>query len=362
MAEGVGCEELSLLARDMTLKYGFLGLPQGGAKGGVPFDPDAPVEQRRQRLADFAKAIAPLLRARVYVPMSDMGTNNQDIRHMLRVARVPLLRRELRGNRSGYYTARGVLAAARAAAAHIGQDWSGSRAAIEGFGKVGSSLARMLDEQGVHVVGVSTSRGALYHPGGLPVPRLLEASALGGSAFVESFPGAMRLPLSQLLELPCDFLFPCARHHSISLDNAPRINARVVAPGANSPCTSEAEDQLSRRGVLVVPDFAANCGGVLGGTMEFAGVPVPAIDAFLEGRLGRRIAGLLVAAERRQVSLREFAVSQALEGFQQVRSRQENPAWSQSVFRAGLGLHRRGWIPEALVGRLAMRYFDRLLR
>ena len=345
----------------MTLKYGFLGLPQGGAKAGVPFDPDAPAAERRERLADFARAMAPLLRARIYIPMPDMGTNNEDIRGMLRAAGVPLRRRELRGARSGYYTARGVLAAARAAAAHLGLPWNGSRAVIEGFGKVGSALARMLDETGVRVVGVSTSRGAIHHPGGLPVARLLEASAARGSAFVETFPDAERIPLPRLLELPCDLLLPCARHHSLHRDNAGRIAARIVSPGANSPATGEAEDALARRGVLVVPDFVGNCGGVLGGTMEFAGVSPAAIDAFLERRLGHRIAELLREADRRQVALRELATSVALDRLDLVRRRAETPAWHQTLFRAGLALYRRGAVPEALVGRLSRRYFDRLL-
>jgi glutamate dehydrogenase/leucine dehydrogenase len=361
MALGVDAAELALLARNMTLKYGFLGLPQGGAKGGVSFDPDAPLEERRRRLSAYAAAIAPLLKSRVFVPMPDMGTNAVEIRHMLRSVAVPVGRRELRGGRSGSYTARGVLVVARAAAAHGGIEWRGARAIIEGFGKVGSELARMLEETGVSVVGVSTSSGALYNPAGLPVQRLLAASAASGTAFVQTFPGAERVAPPRLLELPCDLLFPCARHHSLHRDNAPLVQARLVSPGANSPCTDEAEAVLLRRGVLVLPDFVSNCGGVLGGTMEFAGIADAAIDAFMECRLGQRIAELFSQAEQQRTSVRELATRTALERFDLVRRQEAAPAASQRVFQAGLGLYRRGLIPEQLVGRLAGHYFERLL-
>ncbi|MDI7277102.1 MAG: Glu/Leu/Phe/Val dehydrogenase dimerization domain-containing protein, partial [Anaerolineae bacterium] len=95
-------EEIRGLARAMTLKYGFLGLPQGGAKAGVRGDPEAPLPERRERLLAFARAIAPLLQRRIYVPGTDMGTDNADIRTLLQVVGVRVKARELRGTDSGY--------------------------------------------------------------------------------------------------------------------------------------------------------------------------------------------------------------------------------------------------------------------
>jgi len=180
------------------------------------------------------------------------------------------------------------------------------------------------------VVAVSTSHGALYHPDGLPVSRLIEAGAAAGSTFVETFSGAERLPVAQLVELSCDLLLPCARHYSIHRENVARVAARAVVPGANSPCTLEAEDQLSSRGVLVIPSFASNAGGALGGTMAYAGVPLAVIDAFLEDRFSNRIGRLITEAVRRNIPLRELALAQAAEGSERGRRGAENPE-SRSV-------------------------------
>jgi glutamate dehydrogenase/leucine dehydrogenase len=132
--------EMRQLARAMTLKYGFLGLPQGGAKAGVRGDPEGPLIERRERLIEFGRAIAPLLRNRIYVPGTDMGTDVDDIRYMLKGVGVPITYRELRNNDSGYYTALSVFTSVKQAVRHSRKNLSECSVAIEGFGKVGRSL------------------------------------------------------------------------------------------------------------------------------------------------------------------------------------------------------------------------------
>ena len=180
--------------------------------------------------------------------------------------------REWRHNRSGRYTAVSCLGAATASLEHVGGSLSGCRVAIEGFGQVGSALAELLHGHGATLVAVSTSRGAIYHPRGLDVPRLLQLVTEAGSAVVERYADADRLDRGALLELPVDLLCPCARYHSIHSGNAERVAARVVCPGANDPVHPRAEAVLYRCGIVCVPDFITNSGGVLGGTLEFAGV------------------------------------------------------------------------------------------
>ena len=214
--------ELRGLARAMTLKYGFLGLPQGGAKAGVRGDPDAPLGERRARLRAFGEAIAPLLRQGIYVPGTDMGTDNDDIRALLAAAGAPARRRQSRGADSGDYTALTVFAGVQAALRHGGAELAGRAVAIEGFGKVGAALARLVAGAGGRVVAISTSRGALHEPDGLDVPRLLAVAGAAGSAVVDEIPEARRLEREALLELPVDVLCPCARHNSIHAGNAPR--------------------------------------------------------------------------------------------------------------------------------------------
>lgn len=353
--------EMRALARSMTLKYGFLGLPQGGAKAGVRGNPESSREERWLHLEAFGRAIAPLLRSYVYVPGTDMGTNNADIRHMLGAAGVPVSRRALRGTNSGYYTALTVKAGAKQAAKHMGLTLSGSSVAIEGFGKVGSALAGLLAAANARVVAVSTLKGAIFNPQGLDVTRLKHLATKEGSRVVELYPEAERLDRAAMLELPVDFLCPCARGNSLHADNADRVKARIICPGANNPVTREAEELLSKRGVLCMPDFVTNCGGVLGGTMEFAAVSKIRIAAFIERHIGARMEWLLNEAVRQGILPREVAVRIAQRRFEQVRRDAEHPTALGRLFNLALELYRRGCIPGPLVGSLSLPYFERSL-
>ena len=185
LAADLSVEEIRAAAHAMTLKYGLLGLPQGGAKGGVVGDADAPQDQRRQRLALFARLAEPLLRRRLYVPDSDMGTRSEDIRWMMRSVGHAVGRREWRGGRSGYYTAVSTMAAAQVICERSGIGLRGAAVAVEGFGSVGSALAELMVRRGGRVVAISTSRGALYRAQGLDIGRLTALAGEVGSAVVE---------------------------------------------------------------------------------------------------------------------------------------------------------------------------------
>src|SRR4051812_38388249 len=164
--------ELSDLAFNMTLKYGFVGLPNGGAKAGICGDPEASAGDRRKLLAAFGRQMAPLLCAGIYRPAPDMGTRAADIRCVLEAAGAPLTRQDFRASRSGYYTALTVLCGVRAAAEHLGLALGESTAAIEGFGAVGGPLANLLARAGIQVVAISTLHGGLYNPAGLDMAHL----------------------------------------------------------------------------------------------------------------------------------------------------------------------------------------------
>jgi glutamate dehydrogenase (NAD(P)+) len=354
-------KEMRVLARAMTLKYGFLGLPQGGAKAGVLGDPEAPQSDRHQRLAVFAKAIAPLLCNRIYIPNSDMGTNNNDIRSMLEAVGTQVKKRELRSTLSGYYTALTVFIAARQAMSHLNLSLSDCSVAIEGFGKVGSALANLIDNAQALIVAISTSRGAIYNPKGLDVRRLNQLATLHGSSVVNTYTDAEHINHEELLELPVDLLCPCARHDSVHIGNASRIKARVISPGANNPITREGEQILIEQGILCMPDFVTNSGGVLGGTMEFASVNKEQITKFLENYFTKRVSWLLDEAARKLASPREIAVPLALERFNKICSNAANPSLLDKLFSLGLEFHRRGWIPGSLVAPLSLPYFKRTL-
>lgn len=353
--------EIQALARSMTLKYGFLGLPQGGAKAGVIGNPEAPRPERLERLVEFGHAIAPLLQSKTFVPNTDMGMQSADIHHMLNALGIRVGRRELQSNSSGYYTAQSVLAGVVQSARHIGLNLSKCTAAIEGFGNVGRPLASLLARAGTRVVAISTSRGALYNPSGLDANRLLLLAEEAGSRVVEVYPEAEWIDREKLLELPIDILCPCARWNSLNMSNAPRILAKVICPGANNPVTPDAEHALFERGVLCLPDFVTNCGGVLGGTMEFASVSRERISTFINHHIGVRIAWLLNEAKSKHQLPREVAVPFALRRFNQVAQSAEHPTPLSRLFSLGLEFYRHGWIPGRLVAPLSLRYFEKLL-
>ena len=353
--------EIQALARSMTLKYGFLGLPQGGAKAGLIGNPEAPRQERLERLVQFGHAIEPLLFTKAYVPSSDMGTQNTDIRHMLNAVGIRVGQRELQNNSSGYYTARSVLAGVVQSVHHIGLDLSRCTAAIEGFGNVGKSLAGLLASVGVRVVAISTSRGALYNPSGLEVNQLVRLTDKVGSRIVEIYPEAQFVDREDLLELPVDILCPCARCNSLNMSNVPRIAAKVICPGANNAITPEAERELFNRGVLCLPDFITNCGGVLGGTMEFASVKRERIATFIGHHIGARITWLLDEAKAESRLPREIAASLSLHRFKEIQQSVAHPTLLRRLFEVGLELYRGGWIPGTLVGALSLYYLRRTL-
>jgi glutamate dehydrogenase (NAD(P)+) len=353
--------EIQALAHSMTLKYGFLGLPQGGAKAGVFGNPEAQRPERLERLVEFGHAIEPLLRTKAFIPTSDMGTQNSDVRYMLNAVGIPVTSRDLQNSTSGYYTAISVLTGVLQTARHIGFNLSGCTAAVEGFGSVGSSLAGLLAGEGIKVIAISTGRGALYNPSGLDVGRLMRLAEEAGSRVVEVYREAEWIDRQKLLELPVDILCPCARWNSLTMSNAPRISASIICPGANNPITSDAEHALFERGVLCLPDFVTNCGGVLGGTMEFASVSKEKIATFINHHIGARIAWLLNEAKSKHKLPREVAEPFALDRFIYVAQRAERPTALSRLFDFGLECYRQGWIPGRLVAPLALRYFKKQL-
>lgn len=350
-------DEMRDASRAMTLKYGLLGLPQGGAKAGVVGDPDAAPVERRRALDAFARAIAPMLRDRVFIPDADLGTDAADIRWMMQAQGVPVRSRDWRASRSGDYTAHSCLAAADVLVSRLGLSWRGCRVAIEGFGKVGASAARLVGARGGRVVAVSTSHGAIHRAEGLDVDRLLVNAAAGGSRFVLEEPDVV--PRSALFDVSADVLLPCARRHSLHRGNISRLSVRAISPGANNPLTPDAEAALHERGILAVPDFVSNCGGVLGGTLDFAGVPASRIGPAIDVPVRRWVARFLDDAERRGMSVRQVAEAEALARHAEVRYAAEHPGLVQRVLGLGLEAYRREWIPERLMGVVAPWFLAR---
>ena len=191
--------------------------------------------------------------------------------------------------------------------------------------------------------------------------KLKELAAIDGGRVVETYQEAKSIDRAALLELPVDLLCPCARHNSLHIDNAARVRARIICPGANNPVTPEVERVLFEKEVLCLPDFVTNCGGVLGGTMEFASVNKAMIAVFIDLHIGSRIASLLDESARRSILPREIAVPLALQRFEEVRRNAAHPTLLSRLFSVALELYRRGCVPGPLVAALSLPYFKKRL-
>jgi len=352
-------ELMAQIARTMTLKYGFCGLPVGGAKAGVVADPEMPPENKRQLLKSFGRALEPFLKTRSYIPGGDLGTSDEDIRVMLESIDLKIQTRALTWKISGFYTGITVFAAAAAAARHISLDLKQASVAIEGFGSVGASAAQLFWERGIRVVAISTSQGAIYDKAGLDIGELIRLRDQAGSQVVKIFDQAEKIDKSQLAELDIDIFSPCAQSYSITPDNARRIAARIISPGANVPITTEAEPVLFQRKILVIPDFVANCGGVLGASMKRAGLKEDYIRHFLEDKISQQVAGIIEAAEREKVNPRVYAQRIAEERFLRAKASAEGKNFTARAFSFALELYRKGFIPYQVVTPVASRYFEK---
>ena len=266
-------DEIKALAMGMTWKCALMGLPFGGAKGGVVCDPKVLTAGELERLTRrYTTEIINEIGPEKDIPAPDIGTDAQvmawifdtysmNVGHSVLgvVTGKPLA---LGGSvgRDGA-TARGVLYCIRTALQKEGRRFPDTRVAIQGFGNVGRNLARLLAEEGARVVALSDSNGAVVNSYGLDVPAAIVHKAEHG--VLAGLPGADEATNEELLELECDVLVPAALEQAISADNAPRVRAHMVCEAANSPTTPGADEILEDRGVLVLPDVLANAGGVV---------------------------------------------------------------------------------------------------
>ena len=361
MALNLSPRILARAARTMTLKYGFVGLPVGGAKAGIAADPEMPSTEKRELLKRFGAAIKPILASQSYVPSGDLGVTDDDVRFMLTTNGLKVPPRTLTFQLSGYYTGITVFAAAVRAARHIGLDVSRASVAVEGFGSVGSSAALTFWRKGIRVVAISTSHGAVYSEKGLDIGQLIELQKQVGSRVVEQFSSAEPMAKERLLVLPVDILCPCANSESITAENAPQVSAKIIIPGANVPFVIEAEPILRNKGILMIPDFMANCGGVLGSTMRRAGLRENFVLRFLEDRVGERIANVIQAAEKEGTPLTEYAERMASQRFLKAKQEAESRDFKSRLFNLAVGLYRSGLVPQPLVAPVAPGYFERKL-
>jgi glutamate dehydrogenase (NAD(P)+) len=256
MLPDVSIEEVARLARAMTWKFSACRVRYAGAKAGVRFASG----DRDAVMTAYLRELEPL--KEFFLTGPDMGTRPSDFVGQVDGDELPLWALDYEGlGMDDLATGHGVAAAAEAGLRHLGGSLRGATVVIEGFGKVGAGTARACARAGARVVAVSTVHGLLADFRGLDVEELIRLRALHGDRLVEHAGTPVRRR-EELFDLECDVLVPGARPDSVTAAVAERLRCRVVAPGANVPYGKGAVEALHARGILAVPDFVANSGGV----------------------------------------------------------------------------------------------------
>jgi glutamate dehydrogenase (NAD(P)+) len=268
----VTLDEVKALAMWMAWKCAVVGIPYGGAKGGVICDPKqmSPAELERMTRR-YATEISIIIGPHGDIPAPDVNTNSQVMAWIMDtysmhegysipavVTGKPLSIGGSEGRNDA--TATGVLFVTRQAARRMGMPLKGARVSIQGYGNAGSVAARLFHNEGCKIVAVSDTRGGIYNESGLDPAAVLRFKQERGS--VVGFPKSQQLRVQDVLEVPCDVLIPAATESVITTVNADRVQARIITEAANGPTTPEADEILFKKGIVVVPDILANAGGV----------------------------------------------------------------------------------------------------
>ncbi|CAN5698394.1 glutamate dehydrogenase [soil metagenome] len=285
--QSVTLSEVKALAMWMTWKCAVVGLPFGGAKGGVQVNPKLLSRNELQNLTRrYTADIQPFIGPTKDIPAPDVNTNPQVMAWLMDTYSMnvgysepgvttgkPLVLGGSHGRSEA--TGRGTVFAVEEAARHIDVDLSSTRTVVQGFGNAGAVAARLMEERNKSsIVAVSDSRGGIYNADGLNLDQVTKHKDRTGS--VVGYPEADDVTNEELLELQCDVLIPAALEGQITARNADRISARLIAEAANGPTTPEADGILYDKGVMLLPDIFANAGGVTVSYFEW----VQALQAF----------------------------------------------------------------------------------
>ncbi|MEX3007246.1 Glu/Leu/Phe/Val dehydrogenase [Hoeflea sp. TYP-13] len=309
MEPDVTLEECARLARAMTMKNAAARLPHGGAKSVIFADPAMPIEEKEQLIRAFARAIRNVVN---YIPGPDMGTDEHAMAWIHdETGRSVGLPREIGGIPLDEIGATGY---GLAVAAEVAQDYcdlklKGARVVVQGFGSVGMHVARFLAERGAILVAAADSRSAIVNPDGIDVAALIEHKCRGRP--VGEFTNGHAAADNDVVGVPCDIWIPAARPDIINESNVDQLDCKLLLQGANIPATPGAEEILHQRGVLIVPDFIANSGGVICGSVEYHGGTQSAALIAIEEKVRANTHWVLRSAVEKGIDPRAAALEMA---------------------------------------------------
>ncbi|MFH1615069.1 MAG: Glu/Leu/Phe/Val dehydrogenase [Planctomycetota bacterium] len=281
MASSVTIDDITGLAMEMTWKTSLVGVPFGGGKSGIQFDPAGLAQDTKEIIMrSFTRGIRRHMGPEIYIPAPDMGTNEEDMGHVRDciaysngtsitngcfVTGKPVILGGIVGRREA--TGKGVVYTISAACDAMGLKEGDCRIAIQGFGNVGSVAAVEIAKLGTTVIGVSDISGGVINDDGIDIEALAEhVRATGG---VKGFPDGLPATNQEVLQSNCDILIPAATQSQITAENAGKIKAKIIAEAANSPTTPAADEILNKRKIFVIPDILCNAGGVFVSYLEY---------------------------------------------------------------------------------------------
>ena len=331
MTPDVTIDDITGLSMEMTWKTSVIGVPFGGGKSGIQFDPRTLDPTGKETIIRaFTRGARRHLGPEIYVPAPDMGTNQIDMAHIRDcisysegraitngcfVTGKPIIFGGIAGRREA--TGKGVVFTILALCDKIERDIEKTRVAVQGFGNVGSVAALEIARHGAQVVAVADINGAVYNPDGLDVPELNEHfDATGG---LENFPGARWLSGEEFFAVDCDVMIPAAAGSQITHKNASDIKAKIIAEGANAPTTPQADDILCQRGITVIPDILCNAGGVFVSYLEYTQetqreqMTAEQVETRLANQMRMRFETVYDSAKIKGQAMREAAMDLAVE-------------------------------------------------
>ena len=316
MTPTVTLEEDFRLARTMTWKCSLAGLPFGGAKSAIVFDPKSnPIEKKKEIMKAFGRALKGIA-PKLYIAAPDVNTGEEEMRWLVEgngsLKSATGKPKDLGGiphelGSTGF----GVFHSTVTTAKFLRIDIKEAKVAIEGFGNVGSFVAKHLSEVGARIVAVSDSKGCVFNPDGIDFNKLSEVKKETGTV-INYKPGNV-LPNAELFSLPVDFLIPAALADVINSGNVEQVKARAVVEAANIPMKIEIEQRLHEKGILVVPDFVANAGGVISSYCEYRGHDVEKMFKLVEKKVVKNTKAVLRRAKRENSRPRDAAMKIAKE-------------------------------------------------
>lgn len=330
MTPDVSLDDITALAMEMTWKTALIGVPFGGGKSGIRFDPRRlSPEAKEVIIRSFTRGARRHIGPEIYVPAPDMGTNELDMAHIRDcisysegisitkgcfVTGKPVIVGGIVGRRQA--TGKGVVYTVLAMCEKLGLDIGNMRVAVQGFGNVGSVAAAELAKCRAKVIAVADTSGGILNQDGLDIDLLSRHRSKTGH--VTGFKGATEIDNNGILTIDCDILIPAAAGSQITAKNVNDIKAKVIAEGANAPLTPQADEILNERGVAVIPDILCNAGGVFVSYLEYAQetqreqMNLEQVEARLSDRMRKRFNEVYDSASQKGISMRAAAMDMAV--------------------------------------------------